>query len=333
MIEHLKQLSEQLHLGNIVKPPKRIYGGFLHTMYKLQTEKGNYAIKQLNPEIMKRDTAMGNYLLSEKLARLAATHNINAISANLFDGRPVIEVSGCYYLVFDWVEGQTLASDVLDLVKVHKISEVLAQIHELDSKELMKAITDPPNLVRPIDWSLYTGLKEEFSELDITWLKSIETETNLALLRLTHTHVLSHRDLDKKNVLWSNDNQAIIIDWESAGLIHPILELIEVAINWSLTSQGNLDKKSFCELVYAYLSYRKIVIQDIIVDIPVVLSAGYRGRLDWLVYNLNRSAGREVSCAEEVELGRKQVIDTLMDLKNYTRLQEKIVDWLTLGRR
>ncbi len=64
------ELIENLGLGTLVGEPKQVYGGFLHQMYKVKTSKSDYAIKALNPQIMKREQAMSNYLFSEKVARI-----------------------------------------------------------------------------------------------------------------------------------------------------------------------------------------------------------------------------------------------------------------------
>ena len=59
---------------------------------------------------------------------------------------------------------------------------------------------------------------------------------------LSTTTVISHRDLDPKNVMW-NYNKPVLIDWESAGYINPMQDLIETAIYWSKMNKVNLINK------------------------------------------------------------------------------------------
>jgi len=47
--------------------PIRLNGGFMHKMYKIDTEQGAYALKLLNPFVMQRKTAMANYAKAEQI--------------------------------------------------------------------------------------------------------------------------------------------------------------------------------------------------------------------------------------------------------------------------
>ena len=55
------KMINQLNLGDIIEEPLRVTGGLTHRMFKLVTSKGRYIVKLLNPNIMKRPTAMGNF--------------------------------------------------------------------------------------------------------------------------------------------------------------------------------------------------------------------------------------------------------------------------------
>lgn len=62
---NLKNISEKLEVIKITKKynrklkdePSRLNGGFMHKMYKIDTQKGTYALKLLNPYVMQRKTA------------------------------------------------------------------------------------------------------------------------------------------------------------------------------------------------------------------------------------------------------------------------------------
>ncbi|MFS1511599.1 phosphotransferase [Chengkuizengella sp. SCS-71B] len=70
---------------------------------------------------------------------------------------------------------------------------------------------------------------------------------NAAKLLASNT-VISHRDLDSKNVMWNQDNP-VLIDWESAGYINPMQDLIETAIYWSENEIGSIDKKRNAQIM------------------------------------------------------------------------------------
>ena len=56
-----EKIVRELGLGNLISTPSRIYGGLTHKMYSVETDKGHYAVKILNENIMKRPTAIENF--------------------------------------------------------------------------------------------------------------------------------------------------------------------------------------------------------------------------------------------------------------------------------
>jgi hypothetical protein len=90
-MEHLKEVCLQTHLGEWITEPVKVSGGLLHTMYAVETTKGKYAVKALNPSIMKRPDALGNYIRSEQVARLVCK-NVPALPAKTFEGNAIQKV-------------------------------------------------------------------------------------------------------------------------------------------------------------------------------------------------------------------------------------------------
>jgi len=50
---NFNNIASELGLGVLKSPAERVFGGYMHKMYRLSTTKGNYAVKLLNPEVMK----------------------------------------------------------------------------------------------------------------------------------------------------------------------------------------------------------------------------------------------------------------------------------------
>ena len=59
--KYFNKIVKTLDLGDIVEGPIQVKGGLTHRMFKIFTNKGKYIVKLLNPNIMKRPTAMGNF--------------------------------------------------------------------------------------------------------------------------------------------------------------------------------------------------------------------------------------------------------------------------------
>jgi len=135
--------------------------------------------------------------------------------------------------------------------------------------------------------------------------------------------VISHRDLDPKNVMWDQDNP-IIIDWEAAGYINPMQELIETAIYWSESEMENIDKERFLAVIG---SYRKRY-GTLHANWRMVLVSGFLGKLGWLEYSLKRSLWIECTDEEEQKMGTTQVTGTINSIIRYADMICELEKWL-----
>jgi thiamine kinase-like enzyme len=135
--------------------------------------------------------------------------------------------------------------------------------------------------------------------------------------------VISHRDLDPKNVMW-NQHNPIIIDWEAAGYTNPMQELTETAIYWSENERGNVDKERFLAFVSGY----KKRCGELQANWRIALENGFSGKLGWLEYNLKRSLWFECTDEEEQKMGTAQVIETINALIRYADMISELERWM-----
>ncbi|MCM3626642.1 aminoglycoside phosphotransferase family protein [Paenibacillus glycanilyticus] len=323
-----EELCKLLQLGEMVRTPEAVTGGLLHRMYAIETTQGKYAVKALNPQVMTRPKAKLNFIHSEQIANRAANH-VPAIPAMQFKGNSLQQMDSQYYLVFDWVEGKSLKPDEINKIHCEKIGAILADIHMADLSGLGLA-KDGLGDVQPIDWKHYLqqGQLNKAAWVPILLetadqLCDWHAKANKAVKLLEHDTVISHLDLDSKNVLWNHD-QPILIDWEASGPINPMQSLTETAIYWSETETGNIDKERFSAFVRGY---RKKY-GPIQADWKTVLATGFAGMLGWLDYNLKRSLWMECSDDKEQRMGTEQVAITLNAIKRYADRISEIEQWL-----
>ena len=93
----IEKLFEDLGLGKISFPITSVSGGFMHRMYKVCTENRTYAVKHLNPEIMKRPAAMSNYKKAERLEAILESADIPIVPALIFDEKKMQEFQSNYF--------------------------------------------------------------------------------------------------------------------------------------------------------------------------------------------------------------------------------------------
>ncbi|MCR8656488.1 aminoglycoside phosphotransferase family protein [Paenibacillus endoradicis] len=324
-----EKLCNNLTLGEIIGVPEPISGGLLHRMFAIETTQGKYAIKALNPQIMLRPVAMQNYINSERISNIAA-NNINTLPAIKVHGTSIHELDGQFYLLFHWIGGKSLKPQEINNYHCEKIGTILAEIHMTDYSEL-GIHNDSLDDLQLSDWKYYLqkgqenklewakNLLEIIDDLDIWNVRAVRSAQLLA-----KNSVISHRDLDSKNVMWDN-NTPIIIDWEAAGFIHAMVEMTETAINWSKNMEGNIEKKRFTAFIRGY-KHRYGALNE---NWNVIFDNGFLGKLGWLEYNLKRSLWIECTDETEQQLGTAQVLETINEIIGYANMIPQLEKWIT----
>ena len=236
------------NLGKVINITK-LTGGLMHKMFKVETDKGIYAIKILNPEVMKRETAYNNFMVSETISNLAKENGVPVSSALKIDNNFIIEYEENYFMIFDFVHGKTLKDEEITIEHCKKIGKILSEIHDLDYSHL-GLDTEIKEDHFYVDWKEFTK-NERFNNMSYSdiYLKnypkyySILQKVVDKFNESNTTLSLCHRDMDPKNVMWS-DGQPIVIDWESASLSNPYRELLEDALCWSGFLSNNFIKEN-----------------------------------------------------------------------------------------
>lgn len=327
-LKNINDLIEYVKLGKLITTPEPVIGGLMHKMYTVKTDKGKYAVKELNPSIMRREGAMTNYINSENIA-LALSEKVPVIAAIRKDEKVIFDINGTYYMIFPWQDGKCVFPDEITTDHCRKIGEILGKIHSASINIIdIDKIYHENTVYEWIDY-IELGIKESSS-----WVNEIQKNienlyewtdlSNKALKELCQEMVLSHRDLDPKNVMWNGDN-VYLIDWESAGYINPFMEFIEVVSYWIVDKNGNFQRQKFNALYKEYNKY---------IDVSQVnwnhaLNSGYSGMLGWLAYSFRRSLGVESHSDEEKKLGTDQIVLTIKSLEKYEKQSKVLEKWLT----
>lgn len=327
MKEQIEKFCEAYGLGNVTVEPQSVSGGLLHTMYRVETESGVYAVKVLNPEIMQRPTALRNMIHSEKVSH-ALENVVPLVAAKEFDGAHVMEFGGTWFMVFDWMEGASVFVPEITTKHCAKIGELLGKIHaadvEIAGMEMSAEVRDV------FDWEKLCQVmkcgEQEYASAFADFfpeLLELDKEVVHALKISSSRQVISHRDLDPKNVLWQ-EGKPYLIDWEAAGYVNPFQELVEVINYWAGAVDGSYDYEKVATLIEAYRAYKEVRF----VDWDTVLLRSFDGMLGWLEYNMRRAAGLLGNDGADREEGRKQVEGTIAELKRQRAQMEELRSWL-----
>lgn len=323
----LGKLCEKYKLGKMNGTPYLVTGGLLHKMYHVVTDSGEYAVKMLNSDIMKREDALNNMIHSEQISN-ALKEKIDLIAAKEFDGNHVILFNEIYYLIFDWFEGKSLFADNITEKHCEQIGLALGKIH--DANIHIDGLEPACEARKLFGWEYLLDEAEkqnaDFAGIirdNISKLMQWDRQVVGSFKELSKQQVISHRDLDQKNIMWK-DNRPFIIDWEAVGYVNPFQELVDVINYWCVNSLGKYDYDKITKLMTGYTGSMSIKN----VNWEVILNCSYDGMLGWLEYNFKRALALEGAGTKDKEEGKVQIAATILELNKCSERQEELKEWL-----
>lgn len=316
-----QQIAKELRFGTLTGEPGRITGGFMHKMYKLETTSGTYAVKLLNPTIMKRPDALGNYQRAEKLESVLQQNNIPCVPALEIDGRKMHCIDDQYFYVFNWVNGKSILWENLTKEHCEIAGTLLAKIHKLEQTEAPFETGEIH-----VDWDNYIaqaiekcpGIASELANhRDLFY--TAQQRYNHALKSMPSITTICNGDMDCKNVLWV-DNKPFIIDLECLDYGNPYWEMFRLALDWS----GDVLCKINFEYLQAFLNAYRQEFGELNIDLASLYGIGF-GWLDWLDYNVKRALMLECNDEEERRLGIDQVLTAIPRIVYYDSIREELL--------
>ena len=325
----IEKLCNYLQIGTLTEKPTPIYGGFSHKMYAVTTTQGKYAMKSLNPQWMSSPSAQQQIILSEQIARIAAKR-VSAIPAKIFNNKTIQDIDGQLFLIFDWIDGNNVDYDKVAIEHSRIMGAALADIHRTDFSEVnIPKDTSADDMIEEkvqIDWRFYLQkgelekavwvdlLKKNIDILYDYYAQAIDASNSLA-----DENVISHRNLDARNVLWQGCTP-YIVDWENASWVNPFYDFVNTAIQWS-----NKNKDNFIAFAHGYKSKRELTGANW----RQVLYMRFIEPLDWLEVCLKRSLGIDCNDPEEQQMGTEQVEYMInKDVLEYATQIEVLEKWL-----
>jgi aminoglycoside phosphotransferase (APT) family kinase protein len=207
------------HLGAPIGPMIRVHGGFANRMYRLDTDRGSYAVKELNLVDRRWTYPVEDVFRFERAAFTAGIPMPEPISASP------------YTLVHRWVEGEKVPEAPVPAAYAFEIGEILARIHALDVAWTHMSVEDPTSR----DWA---ELAARAAATRQPWADELAShiETFLAIAHFVETCerpgpvVLTHGDIQPWNLL-AREGRPVVLDWELSGMLDLSGELGSTALS------------------------------------------------------------------------------------------------------
>lgn len=278
-------------LGAWNAPPQAVAGGLKHRLYRARTAQGEYAVKVLSPHLLREPGHLARYGRAERIAQAAARAGLPAVCALPGLDGPVQPVGAAAVMVFPWLAGATLPPTSASPDAAKQIGALLGRLHALAPS--VPGLEPPAVPYFPDNY--WAGLARQGEKDCAAWAGAVETAlpglcewseaASQAREAMGDTWTATHRDMDQKNVLWSDPHTPFLLDWEEAGAMNPALELMGAALNWAGQAAGPPDAAVFAAFLAGYRSATPLA--------PAALRHAAVAVMDkwlvWLDFNLNRS--------------------------------------------
>ena len=259
-------------------------GGRQHLAMKATFTDGKaYVVKKLHEKCWLGDYTYDYFDHVENLAAIVNKHLTCTVNAYFSNNRRVHNIKGDFYVVMPWLEGYI--KQHLSMKQCGLMGELLASLHNL---QLSSDIFIP---FKPLVWQCQ--LPREIHHFD-----AILSSCNKALSKYHHRHVLSHRDINLTNVIWQSDDKPVLIDWESTGYIHPIVELIGLGLNCSGIELLEMNWDKFQNVINAYKPNYK---QESQLE-PDAYDQVYYSWLAWLHFCMENKEPHTIEIEREVAI-------------------------------
>ena len=324
----ITQLFETLSLSEVISPITPVSGGFMHRMYKVCTENHTYAVKHLNPEIMKRPEAMENYKKAERLEAILEDAGISIVPAITFNGKKILELQNNYFYIFDWHEGKITDWNNITAEQCRKAGNIQGRIHAIEARQSEPSEPTAPEL-STIDWNEYIKKSagsntdapakeiESLLKENLPLLNYAQDELNKARKSLPNITTIIDEDMDPKNVMWKN-GEPVVIDLECLDYGNPVSSAIQLSLQWSGITLCDFDAEKQKAFFQGYLK----AYDNGFRDYKNVFGLTYTW-IEWLEYNIQRALGTCQDKAEK-ELGLTEVKNTINRIKYIREMEDKI---------
>jgi hypothetical protein len=316
----------------------RLVGHRTHRVWELRTDRGRYAVKQVDLAVYGGDESWIDATIDFELA---------ALSAGVSAPRPVPATNGSFTArlpsgggetrlvrIHEWVDGQMCDRRRPDLTTAWHAGRQLA---------LMHAVRQPSRWRLP--WGLHTApTATELAELTAAayrarcpWAAELDRtrpalgEVELLLrqrLARPYRIITAHRDLTPRNVLAITASRALtariaVLDWDTAGPWMAEDELASVVVEWA----GGTGAHPRPEIARAVLDGYRDAGAPIDVETDDVFATWLAKNAQWLTLQIRRTLGRTPGTTEQIRSAEASVGGLLRQTRRAIRRRDRWLDW------
>ena len=302
-----RAVAALFELGDPIGPMATVPGAWSNRVFRLRTEAGSFAVKEMrNPWADPRWEEGLESAWEVELAARRAGIAVPEPVPNPDDGGPlgwVPRLGGgeAPVRVHRWVEGRPAPPAPVRPALASWAGTVLARLHSLALPVEEPDLYPPSHAIDPGEWSRLRAAAIGARAPWATHLAAVDPVLGrlAGLARADEARraeaVMTHGDLDTKNIVLSAGAGPHLCDWDVAGPWRPAAELADVAL--SLGAWADLGVSRAVLAAYAGMGGRVPRFR------PEDLGFSLTKSLDWLVFNVERAIGLRPASPEAARMG------------------------------
>ena len=329
-----RAVAALFELGEPSGPMATVAGAWSNRVFRLRTEAGTFAVKEMrNPWA---DPRWQEALEAAWEVELAARHTGIAMPEpvpNPDDGGPLGRVprlggGDAWVRVHRWIEGRPAPPGPVGPGLATWAGTVLARLHRLGLPVEDPSLYPEPHATGPDEWSRLRAAAIGARAPWATLLSVVDpllgriAGLTLAAAARQSEAVMTHGDLDAKNIVLSTGGGPHLCDWDVAGPWRPAAELADAAL--SLGGWSELPVSRAVLAAYGAAGGRVPRFD------PEDLGFSLGKSLDWLVFNVERAIGVRPAPPDAARLGSELVPGLIETLGRQLEMAEEVGDRLRL---
>ena len=288
-------IASYFSIGPLISKPRAVSIHKINQVWQIETKKKRFAVKRVLSRRLYEET--GRIAWAFKKAGLPVVTSLKGI----------YQQGSNYFALFEWIEGKVLSVETVLPDQVEKIGDILFKLHTVDLMPTQFDLSSLNNLF--YEYRFYKGeweqlidqacalkikCKDKLQSL-LPTLIEVSKSSQEAIKKFKSTRLLlSHRDINPNNIIWQSDGSPLIIDWELAGLIHPSIEVVGAAFDWSIIRYDKIDEHRYHALIHGYQRAG-----GSFTSVRMASTALMGVWLSWLLVNLQRFIeGKSLNWAE-----------------------------------
>ncbi len=291
-------VTSRFGLGTQAGAPRPVSGGLSHSVWRLETDSGTYAVKLLR-------NIWGTADFLPRLER-AARFEYDVWRTGVPMPRPVLHQRtgravqplsrDTWVRVHDWVDATPVRDGTVPLEVAAQVGSAMAAIHRAGT-----SAADPQSALPWHDsGALWIELADRFPPLQEALPAVAAAETFLRRAgKPAGLPVMTHGDIDQKNLLVTGEGAVVIVDWDVCATMPAESELIRAALDLAGWQYGPVDERVLRAALESYRTAGGPAGPLRVEHLGWALLL----HLDWLAFNVARALG---NCGtEQVDLGRQ----------------------------